>query len=322
MLALFADFLSPFGPEQTKPGIGLQPPQPLYLFDYAPELVWDPHVIVPVFKKDQIVGSRKIELGFFVRGFEYRFLGLVPCDLHLWGARDRNEVFFVLGSDRGGHDILSRTLYGARFTLSLALLSAFLSVLIGLGVGIASAYSPRWLDWSILRFIEHIFSLPAIPIWLAMVAALPRPWPPHYQYFAVALAIALVGWTHQARVTRRHFLLMQEAPFVKAARLDGCSEFSLVFRHMLPVFLPHLAAAFVLAFSAMILAETTLSFLGLGLQAPAVSWGVLLKEAQDLWTILSSPCVLFVPGFMVVVTVLSLSFLGEGLRQAAESYEH
>ena len=320
-IALFAEFLAPFHPEQADPAKSLQAPQALYLFDYSPDLVWRPHVVISGSGAKAQFAKRKVELGLLVRGSEYRLLGVFPSDLHLWGPKDKNEMFFVLGADRAGRDLLSRLVHGARFTLSVGLISVILSVLIGLLVGLFSAYCGGWVDWSIQRLIEHVLSLPAIPIWLAMVAALPRPWPAHYQYLAVAIIIALVGWTHQARVVRRYFLLMRGATFIKAARLDGCSEFKLIFRYMLPEFMPHLVVVSVLALSAMILAETTLSFLGLGLQGPANSWGVLLRDAQDVRAILSAPCLLFIPGAMVILTVLSLSFVGEGLRQAAESYE-
>ncbi|GAA5168075.1 ABC transporter permease [Viridibacterium curvum] len=332
IMALFSEFLAPFDPEEALKSNGeikakaYHPPQPIHLFD---DKGFNLHVQIlketvdPVSLKKTYVpdGDRKIELSFFVRGFEYNFLGLFKSDIHLFGAKEKGAVFYLFGSDRQGRDMFSRVIYGGRFTLSLGLIGVFLSVVLGLILGGISGYYGGKIDWFIQRLVEFIISLPTIPIWLAMAAVLPKDWPPHYQYMAVTVIISLIGWTQLARVVRGRLLAMRGEVFVIAAQLDGCSEARVIFRHMLPSLASHIIAAVTLAIPMMILAETSLSFLGLGLQPPAISWGVLLKEAQNIRSIAAAPW-LFIPGAMVVIAVLALNFMGDGLRDAADPYTH
>lgn len=328
-IALIAEFLAPFAPDEADAKKVFHPPQMIHLFDttngfkFAPyaeayTLTRDPDTLAPIYVLDK---EHRVEVTMFAHGFEYKLLGLIPTDIHLFGPKNHGETFYVFGSDRNGRDMFSRIIYGARFTLSLGLIGVTLSVTIGIMLGGISGYYGGKIDWVIQRLVEYILSLPTIPIWLALAAALPKNWPPHLQYMAVTVIISLIGWTHLARVIRGRFLSMRGEVFVIAAKLDGCSEARVIFRHMLPSLASHIIAAVTLAIPSMVLAETSLSFLGLGLQPPAISWGVLLKEAQNIRSISAAPW-LFLPGAAVVLAVLSLNFMGDGLRDAADPYSH
>jgi peptide/nickel transport system permease protein len=203
--------------------------------------------------------------------------------------------------------------------MSIGLVGVTLSLILGLVLGGISGYYGGTLDMIIQRVVEFVLSLPTIPIWLGLSAALPPDWSPLTRYFAITLILSLVGWTELARVVRGRFLALRSEDFVTAARLDGAPERRVIFRHMLPSMTSHIIASVTLAIPVMILAETSLSFLGLGLQPPTISWGVLLKEAQNIRSIAQAPW-LFIPGGAVVVAVLALNFLGDGLRDAADPY--
>ncbi|MBS1154299.1 MAG: oppC2 [Proteobacteria bacterium] len=326
IVAIFAEFLAPFDPEKPNARLVYHPPQGVRLFDekgFNPhgqffELTRDPQTLKPAYLPKE---GAKVELEFFARGFEYNMLGLIPTDIHFIGPKDKSQMFYLFGADRLGRDMLSRVIYGARFTLSLGLFGVCMSVLLGIFFGGVAGYYGGRIDWIVMRVVEYIISLPTIPIWLALAAALPRDWPPYLQYLSITMVISLIGWTELARVVRGRFLALRGEVFVVAAKLDGCSEFRVIFRHMLPSLASHIIAAVTLAVPFMILAETSLSFLGLGLQPPSISWGVLLKEAQNIRSIAQAPW-LFVPGACVVMAVLSLNFMGDGLRDAADPYSH
>jgi peptide/nickel transport system permease protein len=203
--------------------------------------------------------------------------------------------------------------------MSIGLVGVALSLLLGIILGGISGYKGGVVDSVIQRVIEFILSLPTTPLWLGLAAAMPSSWPPLRIYFAITIILSLIGWTNLARVIRGKFLSLRTEDFVTAARLDGASEPRIIFRHMAPSFVSHIIAEVSLAIPAMILAETALSFLGLGLQPPIVSWGVLLQEAQNIRAISTAPW-LFAPGVAVVLTVLALNFVGDGLRDAADPY--
>lgn len=326
LVAIFAEFLAPFDPEKPMARLVYHPPEGIHLFDeggFKPyvqgyRLTRDPETLKPVYVIDP---GNKIEVEFFARGFEYKLFGLIPTNVHLLGPKDQSQMIYLFGADRLGRDVLSRVIYGARFTLSLGLVGVFMSVLLGIFFGGIAGYYGGRADWVIMRVVEYIISLPTIPIWLALAAALPKDWPPAIQYLSITVVISLIGWTELARVVRGRFLAMRGEVFVIAAQLDGCSEFRVIFRHMLPSLASHIIAAVTLAVPFMVLAETSLSFLGLGLQPPSISWGVLLKEAQNIRSIAQAPW-LFVPGVCVVLAVLALNFMGDGLRDAADPYSH
>ena len=215
--------------------------------------------------------------------------------------------------------MFSRVAYGTRISMSIGLVGVAIALVLGITLGGVSGYYGGRVDVVIQRLIEFVLSLPTIPIWLALAASLPPSWPIYLQYFVITLIVSLVGWTELGRAVRGRFLAMKNEDFVVAARLDGASEGRIIFRHMLPSLTSHIVASLTLAIPLMILAETALSFLGLGLQPPAISWGVLLKEAQNIRSISQAPW-LFIPGGFVVVAVLAFNFLGDGMRDAADPY--
>jgi peptide/nickel transport system permease protein len=329
-IAIFAEVIAPDDPEKANALLVYHPPQMIHFIDHT-EAGWsfrphvqaftmkrDPRTLKPIFVPDE---GKKIYLRFFGPGDPYRMWGLFPMNIHLLATENPSDSFFLFGSDRLGRDMLSRTVYGARITMSLGLVGVTFSVILGIVLGGISGYYGGKVDWTIQRVVEYILSLPTIPLWLALAAALPKNWSPQMQYLAITSIISLVAWTELARVVRGRFLAMRGEVFVTAARLDGASEARIIFRHMLPSLASHIIAAVSLAVPMMILAETALSFLGLGLQPPAISWGVLLKESQNIRSIAAAPWV-FIPGIAVIITVLSLNFVGDGLRDAADPYAH
>ena len=329
-IALFAEFVAPFNPDKSNARLVFHPPQMIHFIDEAPD-GWHfrPHVTAWRLARDPVTlqahylpdANRKIYLKFLAHGEPYQMWGFIPGNLHLITPENPRDFVFLLGADRQGRDMFSRIIYGARASLSIGLVGVSLSLLLGVVIGGISGYFGGRTDWLVQRLIEFILSLPTIPIWLALAAALPKHWPPMFTYFAITVIISLIGWTELARVVRGRFLSLRGESYVTAAWLDGCSRPRIIFRHMLPALTSHIIAVVTLAIPNMILAETALSFLGLGLQPPAISWGALLKEAQNVQSIAAAPWLLL-PGAAVAATVLALNFLGDGLRDAADPHAH
>lgn len=328
LVAAFAEFLAPYDPGKFDPRYTFAPPQQIHLFltdedgtRFAPHVLGyksqvDPKSFRRLFQPDP---EKVIPIGLFVEGQPYKFWGIWEANRHFLGPVDPADPFFLIGGDRLGRDLLSRTIHGTRISMSIGLVGVTFSLIIGLILGGISGYRGGLVDRVIQRVIEFIRSVPTIPLWLGLAAAMPKDWPPLQVYFAILIILSLIGWTEIARVVRGRFLSLRREDFVIAARLDGVSEFRLIMRHMMPSLYSHIIAAITLAIPNMILAETALSFLGLGLQPPIVSWGVLLQDAQNLRAITQAPWQ-FVPGVCVVVAVLALNFLGDGVRDAADPY--
>lgn len=325
LVAIMAEFLAPAPPDRMDSRYLYAPPQILHLWSkhggfglhvngYKSEI--DPVALRRVFVIDPGI---RIPVGFFVKGHSSKLLGLIPADRHLFGPVDPAQPMFLLGGDRLGRDLLSRLIAGTRVSMSIGLVGVFLSLLLGVILGGVSGYYGGGVDNFIQRFIEFLRSIPSIPLWMGLAAALPLTMPPLQVYFAITIILSLIGWTSLARVVRGRFLSLREEDFVMAARLDGQSEPGIIFRQMLPAFTSHIIASITLAIPGMILAETTLSFLGLGLREPVVSWGVLLQDAQNIRAIATAPWLLL-PALAVVLAVLCLNFLGDGLRDAADPY--
>jgi peptide/nickel transport system permease protein len=329
LIAIFGEFLAPFDPNEANARMVYHPPQVIHLIDQTADGGWRIKPWVQGFKleRDRFTlqttftpdPNKRIYLGFFNQGVPYRLLGLIPMNRHLFAPDNPNERFYLFGADRLGRDMLSRTIMGTRISMSIGLVGVTFSLLLGIFLGGVSGYYGGTIDMMIQRLVEFILSLPTIPIWLGLTAALPQDWSPLTRYFAITIILSLVGWTELARVVRGRFLALRNEDFVTAARLDGAPERRIIFRHMLPSMVSHVIASVTLAIPLMILAETALSFLGLGLQPPTISWGVLLREAQNIRSMAQAPW-LFIPGIFVVIAVLSLNFLGDGLRDAADPY--
>jgi peptide/nickel transport system permease protein len=330
MVVLFGEFLAPYDPGEYSARYTFAPPQTLNLLDtsegyvqFAPyvndyKVEIDPQALRRTFVIDP---ETRMPVRFFVRSWSYKLFGLIETDLHLFGPENPRDQIYLFGADSLGRDVLSRMIYGTRVSMTIGLVGVVISLVLGIFLGGISGYFGGWLDDVIQRTIDFLRSLPTIPLWLGLAAALPITWGPLQIYFAITIILSLIGWTGLARVVRGRFLALRTEDFVMAARLDGASQLRVIFEHMLPAFYSHIIASITLAIPGMILAETALSFLGLGLRPPVVSWGVLLQDAQNIRAVATAPWLL-VPALGVIVSVLALNFLGDGLRDAADPYSH
>ncbi|MBX3002264.1 MAG: ABC transporter permease [Caldilineaceae bacterium] len=328
LAALFASFLAISNPVDGRSARAIVPPQPIRFFEGGQ---FRPYVCAVVGERDPYTLARKYVpdctntagVRLFARGYEYKFLGLIPTNLHLLGMADpelrAEEWIFLLGTDTQGRDLYSRILYGTRTSLTIGLIGVTLSLTLGIVLGGISGFFGGVVDNIIQRNIEIIRSIPTIPLWMGLAAALPADWSITQLYFAITLIVSLFAWTDLARVVRGRFLAMREEDFVTAALVAGATWQGIIFRHMVPSFYSHIIAAATLAIPFMIISETALSFLGLGLRPPAISWGVLLQAAQNVQSIALTPW-LMLPAVPVILSILALNFMGDGLRDAADPY--
>ncbi len=325
---VFTEFVAPYAADDVFVRYKLAPPTIIRLVDsegqwhtpfvYKIVRTIDLDTLQNLYKEDT---STMYPLKLFAKGTPYKLWGLIPSDTHLFGLYVEQEVqgLMIMGADRLGRDMFSRVIYGARISLSIGLVGVFFSLILGIIIGGVSGYFGGAVDNFIQRVIEFVRSIPTIPLWMGLSAALPISWPVIYVYFGITVILSLVSWTGMARVVRGRFLAMREEDFVLAARLGGSSQMRIIMVHMVPSFLSYIIAALTLSIPGMILSETGLSFIGLGLRPPAVSWGVLLQEAQNVSAIALAPWV-FYPAGAVVLAVLCFNFLGDGLRDAADPY--
>jgi len=327
--ALFCEFLAPYDPNDINSKQKLAPPQAIRFVDeagtfslrpfvYETQRERNPETMAWIYTDNTDV---KLPIKLLVRGSEYKLWGLWDANLHLIGVESASELstMFLIGADELGRDVLSRIIYGARISMSIGLVGVVISLFLGILLGGLSGYLGGWVDMIIQRVIELLQSLPKIPLYMSLAAAMPLDWNPVRVYFMMVTILSAIGWSGMARVVRGRFLSLREEDFVKAARLSGSGELRIIFRHMVPSFLSHIIASTTRAIPAMVLSETSLSFLGIGMRPPAVSWGVLLQEAQNIRTVAFSPWLL-TPGIAVVVAVMAFNFMGDGLRDAADPY--
>lgn len=329
LAAIFAEFIAPVDSQHFNARYTYAPPQQLHFIDTDDAGNWsfrlhvngyqsevDPQSLARKFVIDP---EEKIDINFFGEGQTYRLWGLFETNRHLLTPERDRDPFYLLGADRLGRDQFSRLIHGTRISLSVGLVGVVASLLLGVVIGGLAGYFGGWIDNITQRVIEFLRSLPTLPLWMGLAAALPRDWGAIQTYFAITIILSLLGWTELARVVRGRFLSLRSEDYVLAARFDGASHLRVVLRHMVPAFTSHIITAASLAIPGMILAESALSFLGLGLQAPVVSWGVLLQESQNIRVLATAPWLL-VPGALIVVTVLAMNFVGDGLRDAADPY--
>jgi peptide/nickel transport system permease protein len=328
LVVAFADFLAYADPEASDAQRGLIAPQGIHWF--LEDGTFQPHVYALVGRRDPLTFKRvyapdpeqKVPIEFFARGFEYKLFGFIPTDRHLIGVGQgykAEENLFLIGTDLQGRDMWSRLMYATRISLTIGLVSVAVSLVLGVVLGGLSGFYGGWIDTIVQRVIEILRSIPTIPLWMGLAAAVPQDWSVLQVYFVITIIISLIGWTELARVVRGRFLSLREEDFVMAADLVGASRARIIFVHMVPLFLSHIIAATTLALPAMIISETSLSFLGLGMRPPAISWGVLLQQAQNVQTVAISPWLLL-PAVPVIIVILAFNFLGDGLRDAADPY--
>lgn len=332
LVGLFAEFLAPSLPATSKPQYTYAPPQGLSFFVENPDGSSEFNFHVKGYKVEidkvalrrtfVVDDTKVIPIGFFVKGPAYQLWGLIPMTTHFIGPINPNDPMYLLGADRLGRDVLTRLIYGTRISMSIGLVGVAMSLVLGVVLGSISGFYGGWVDTLIQRVIEVVSAMPTIPLWLGLAAAIPLTWSPVNVYFVITIIVSLLGWTSLAREVRGRFLALRSEDFVTAAKLDGSSEARLIFRHILPSLTSHILAVVTLAVPTMIVAETSLSFLGIGLKPPVVSWGVLLQDAQNIRTVATAPWLLIWPSLAVVIAVLSFNFFGDGLRDAADPYDN
>jgi peptide/nickel transport system permease protein len=326
IIVAFADFFAYADPVASEAQRGLIAPQAVHLFsDGGPSVdalvgTRDPQTFKRVYVTDP---SQHVRVQFLIQGFPYKLFGFIPLDVHLMGVqsdgRTAENSLFLLGTDIQGRDLWSRLMYGTQISMLIGLASVSLSLFLGVLLGGIAGYFGGLADTLVMRMVEILRSIPTIPLWMGLAAALPRDWDIVRVFFVMTIIFALVQWTELARVVRGRFLSLREEDFVMAAELAGCSQPRIIFRHMVPSFLSHIIAATTLSLPQIIIFETSLSFLGLGLRPPAISWGVMLQQASNVQTLAISPWLLL-PAVPVIVAILAFNFLGDGLRDAADPY--
>ena len=326
LVVAFAEFFAPYDPEHRDLDGQFVPPMRIHLI--GPDGRWrrpfvhalrehrDPETLTVNYTeiRDEIYPLR-----LFVRGDPYALWGRFRSDRHLFGV-DGPQRLYLWGTDQQARDMFSRIVIGARISLSIGLVGVAISFFLAIVLGTISGYFGGLADAVIQRLIEVLICIPSLPLWMALAVTIPLNWPVVKAFFAITVILSLMGWPGLAREVRGKMLYLRTEDFVTSAVLDNATTRRIMFRHLIPAILSHLIASLTLAVPGMILGETSLSFLGIGLQAPAISWGVLLQDAQTLQTILLSPWLLL-PVLPIIIVILSFNFMGDGLRDAADPYK-
>jgi len=326
LMAIFADFLAPYEYNHRSEFDILKAPQTPYFIDefgkfslrpfvYATTPVLDTNTFRYIHKEDT---SQKYYIKLFVHGYPYKLLGFIPTDIHLFGV-DEPAKLFIFGTDSNGRDLYSRILAGSRISMTMGLVGVFITIIMGASLGTVSGYYGGIVDTLMQRGIELLMSFPTVPLWAALAAIFPQDWSPVQRYFAISLILSLVGWTGLARQVRAKVLSYREMDFASSAKAIGATDSRIIFYHMLPNAFSHIIIVATLSIPGMILTETSLSFLGLGILPPATSWGALLRDAQDVSVLLNSTWLL-IPTIFVIIAVLAFNFVGDGLRDAADPF--
>ncbi len=325
IIAIFAPFVAPYTQLQRFADYAYAQPSRARIMDaegnfhlpfiYGRERKLDKKTFTYTFEEDP---STRYPIRLFAPGESYRLFGVIPTNRHLFGV-EGDQPFFLLGSDELGRDLFSRIIHAARVSLFIGFAGVLISFVLGIVLGGISGYWGGVVDTVIQRFIEFIMSIPQIPLWMALSAAIPREWSGIQKFFAITIVLSFVGWTGLARVVRGKIISLREEDYVMAARISSATPMQIIFRHLLPGLTSYLVVHLTMAVPFMILGETTLSFLGLGITAPDVSWGSLLREAQDVNVIANYPWLLAPVGFIMLAVIL-FNFIGDGLRDAADPY--
>jgi len=326
IFAIFSDFFAPYDPLELDMAASFTPPTRIRFFDangnfhFRPfvhnlDVELDPTTFAPIWTEDQTV---LYPVKFFVRGWEYKLLGLIPMDIHLFGVDEPGKIY-ILGTEKFGRDLWARACQAGRISLSLSLFGTFISIAVGSVLGVISGYYAGSVDMFLQRFIEFVQSFPQLPLWMALAAIIPPTWPPLQIFVVMGFIFALLGWTGLARQVRGQVMAFRETDFILAAKEMGASDARIIFKHLYPNCLSHIIVVLTLTVPSIILAEAFLSFLGIGIQEPLVSWGTLMQDAQNLQT-LGSHLWIMSPVIFIVTAVLGFNFLGDGLRDAADPY--
>jgi peptide/nickel transport system permease protein len=325
LMIIISEFLSPYNLHTRNIDFIYSPPQTLRFmhegafvgpFVYGQRMTLNMDNLKRVYTDDT---SDVQKLRFFCRGDAYKFWGLFKSDVHLVCPAEGGQFFF-LGTDRLGRDMLSRILYGARISLTIGALGVMMSFVLGIVIGGLAGYHGGWFDLIVQRVIEVLQSIPSIPLWMALAAIIPVTWSPIFVYIGITIILGMLDWTGLARAVRSKLLALREEDYVLAAQVMGAGSTRIIRRHLIPGFMSHLIASATLTIPGMILGETALSFLGLGLRPPITSWGILLTEARSINIIALYPWLLY-PVVPVVLVILAFNFLGDGLRDAADPYK-
>jgi peptide/nickel transport system permease protein len=325
LLAIFADFFAPYPLTQTNARNAFIPPTKIHFIDSEGNFHLRPFVYEQVVEVDTLTFApiwtentdQRYPIQFFVKGWEYKLFGFIPMDLHLFGVEGTD--IFLLGTDKLGADLWSKSCEAGRISLTMSIFGTFISVIIGAAVGVISGYYGGWFDNVVQRFVEFITAFPTLALWLSLAAIVPRTWDSFRIFIIMSFIFALLSWTTLAREVRGKALSLRETDFVLAAKEMGASDKRIMFLHVLPNTFSHIIVILTLTIPGIILAEAFLSFLGIGIQRPLISWGLLMQDAQNLRTLGETPWIM-APAAFIILAVLGFNLLGDGLRDAADPY--